>query len=118
MNDKFCSTLLQAILPDEGNHQEAFSSLQKLTPAFVEVLTTLADAHRGAGHPVLFKYALWWLCSSVDMFKKEDAAKQLLCGSPVSRTTTTQQSTIAAQQQYKNTTSSTATIPQQQQPCS
>ena len=70
-------SLLNAILPEDTSPEAAELSLQVISPTFVVILATLANADKGSGHYNLLAYAFWWLNACIKMLKSEDVAEKM-----------------------------------------
>lgn len=70
-------TLMKAILPNDMTSQAASVTLQLVSPTFVTILATLANARDGSGHCQLMAYALWWLDALLELLKDKDCAQKM-----------------------------------------
>ena len=52
-------------------------TLLLMSPTFVVILATLANAENGSGHFRLFAYALWWLNACIKMLSDDEVAEKM-----------------------------------------
>ena len=70
-------SLLDAILLDDISEEVAVHTIQIISPTFVVILATLANAEGGKGHYRFFGFALWWLTACIKILSNEDTVEKL-----------------------------------------
>ena len=74
----FCSCLLQALLPKEcSNDDVAMMSLLMISPTYVDICASLANAGHGQGHATLLRYAICWLDAGVKILSVDDCSNKI-----------------------------------------